>query len=162
MSLFSLKSKVALITGSSKGIGQAIATRMAEQGASVVISSRSQDACDQVAADINTQGGTAIAIACNINYKEELQELVSKTEEQLGRIDILVCNAAINPYFGPSQDISDAAFDKVMHSNIGSVHRLCQMVIPAMAEAGGGAVITPGTFLQSQSSPYFQRLIFLR
>ena len=141
MSLFNLKSKVALITGSSKGIGQAIATRMAEQGASVVISSRSQDACDQVAADINTQGGTAIAIVCNINYKEQLQELVSKTEEQLGRIDILVCNAAINPYFGPSQDISDAAFDKVMHSNIGSVHRLCQMVIPAMAEAGGGTVI---------------------
>lgn len=141
MSLFGLKSKVALITGSSKGIGQAIATRMAEQGASVVISSRNQDACDQVAAGINAQGGTAIAIACNINYKEQLAELVSKTEAQLGRVDILVCNAAINPYFGPSQDISDAAFDKVMHSNIGSVHRLCQMVIPAMAEAGGGAVI---------------------
>ncbi|MCH8174939.1 MAG: SDR family NAD(P)-dependent oxidoreductase, partial [Proteobacteria bacterium] len=117
MSLFNLKSKVALITGSSKGIGQAIATRMVEQGASVVISSRSQEDCDQVAAGINAQGGTAIAIACNINYKEQLQELVSKTEEQLGRVDILVCNAAINPYFGPSQYISDAAFDKVMHSN---------------------------------------------
>ena len=141
MSLFDLKDKVAVITGSTKGIGKAIALRMAEQNAKVVISSRNQDACDEVAGEIREQGGEAIAIACNINYKEQMQELVTKTEEQLGNIDILVCNAAINPFFGPSQEIPDTAFDKIMHANIGSVHRLCQLIIPGMAEAGGGAVI---------------------
>ena len=141
MSLFDLTGKVALITGSTKGIGQAIATRMAEHGAKVVISSRNQDACDKVAAGIRNAGHTAIAIACNINYKEQLQQLVNKTVEQLGPVDILVCNAALNPYFGPSQQIPDESFDKVMHANIGSVHRLCQLVIPGIAGKGGGAVI---------------------
>lgn len=141
MSLFSLENKVVLITGSTKGIGKAIAFRMAEQGAKVVISSRNQDACDEVAAEIKAAGNEAIAIACNINHKEQLQDLVAKTEAQLGTVDVLVCNAALNPYFGKSQDIPDEAFDKVMHANIGSVHRLCQLAIPGMAESGGGAVI---------------------
>lgn len=141
MNLFDLTGKVALITGSTKGIGLAIATRLAEHGARVVISSRNQDACDSVAADLGKAGHEAVAIACNINYKEQLQALVSKTEATLGSIDILVCNAALNPYFGPSQDIPDASFDKVMHANIGSVHRLCQLVIPGMAAKGDGAVI---------------------
>ena len=141
MSLFSLEGKVALITGSTKGIGKAIAHRMAEQGAKVVISSRNQELCDEVAAAINESGGSAIPIACNINYKEQLENLVRQTEQKLGKINVLVCNAAINPYFGPSQDIPDSVFDKVMHANIGSVHRLCQLVIPSMAGNGGGAVI---------------------
>jgi NAD(P)-dependent dehydrogenase (short-subunit alcohol dehydrogenase family) len=141
MSLFSLEGKVALITGSTKGIGKAIAHRMVEQGAKVVISSRNQELCDEVAAKINESGGSALPIACNINYKEQLENLVRQTEQKLGEINVLVCNAAINPYFGPSQDISDSAFDKVMHANIGSVHRLCQLVIPSMAGNGGGAVI---------------------
>lgn len=140
MSLFNLEGRVALITGSTKGIGKAIAVRMAEQGAKVVISSRNQELCDEVAAEIREQGGEAIAIACNINYKEQLENLVSKTQEAFGTIDTLVCNAALNPYFGTSQDIPDEAFDKVMNANIGSVHRLCQLVIPGMAEAGGGSV----------------------
>jgi NAD(P)-dependent dehydrogenase (short-subunit alcohol dehydrogenase family) len=141
MSLFDLSGKVALITGSTKGIGKAIAEQMASHGAKVVVSSRNQDACDEVAAGINDSGGTAIAVACNINYKEQLENLVAETRSQLGPIDILVCNAALNPYYGPIQDIPDAAFDKVMHANIGSVHRLCQLAIPEMAENGGGAVI---------------------
>ena len=141
MSLFSLKGKVAIITGSTKGIGKAIASRMAEHGAKVVISSRNQDACDEVAASIVAQGGEAIAIACNINHKDQLKALVEKTQQQLGTVNILVCNAALNPYFGPSQDIPDESFDKVMHANIGSVHRLCQLTLPGMAETGGGAVI---------------------
>jgi NAD(P)-dependent dehydrogenase (short-subunit alcohol dehydrogenase family) len=141
MNLFSLKNKVAIITGSTKGIGKAIACRMAEQGAKVVISSRNQGACDEVAAEVRGQGGEAIAIACNINHQEQLQNLIEQTKQQFGSVDILVCNAALNPYFGPSQDIPDAAFDKVMHANIGSVHRLCQLVLPDMAKAGGGAVI---------------------
>jgi len=141
MSLFSLEDKVVLITGSTKGIGKAIAMRMAEQGAKVVISSRNQDACDEVAGEIKAAGYQAIAIACNINYKEQLQALVEKTEAQLGKINVLVCNAALNPYFGKSQDIPDEAFDKVMRANIGSVHKLCQLAMPGMAETGGGAVI---------------------
>jgi NAD(P)-dependent dehydrogenase (short-subunit alcohol dehydrogenase family) len=141
MSLFSLNDRVALITGSTKGIGKAIAVRMAEQGAKVVISSRNQDACDEVAKEIKDAGGEALAVACNINYVEQLTNLVEQTKKHYGKIDTLVCNAALNPYFGPSQDIPDEAFDKVMHANIGSVHRLCQLVIPGMAEAGGGTVI---------------------
>lgn len=141
MNLFDLTGKVALITGSTKGIGKAIAQHMAGHGARVVISSRNQDACDEVAAGIRAGGAEAEAIACNINYKEQLQNLVEKTQASLGPIDILVCNAALNPYYGPIQDIPDVAFDKVMHANIGSVHRLCQLVIPQMAARGGGAVI---------------------
>src|SRR3989338_9015502 len=141
VSLFNLTGKVALITGSTKGIGLAIARRMAQAGARVVISSRNQDICDEVAASINAEGGVAVAIACNINYKEQLRQLVDKTVEQLGAIDILVCNAALNPHYGSSQNIPDEAFDKIMNANIGSAHRLCQMVLPAMAEKRGGAVI---------------------
>ena len=141
MSLFDLKDKVALITGSTKGIGLAIAQQMAAHGAKVVISSRNQDACDEVAAQLDASGAVALPIACNIKYKEQLQQLVDATQKQLGPIDILVCNAALNPYYGPSQDIPDSAFDKIMNANIGSAHRLCQMVIPSMAKRGGGAVI---------------------
>ena len=141
MSLFSLDDKVALITGSTKGIGKAIALRMAEHGARVVISSRTQSDCDEVAAQIKQSGGKAIALACNINYPEQLKVLVDKTVQEWGKLDVLVCNAALNPYFGPSQDISDEAFDRVMHANIGSVHRLCQLAIPGMADRGEGVVV---------------------
>lgn len=141
MGLFDLTGKVALITGSTKGIGKAIAKQMAAAGASVVVSSRNQDACDEVAADIQAAGGKAFAKACNINYKEQLQALVDSTIAHYGQIDILVVNAALNPFYGKSQDIPDEAFDKIMSSNIGSAHRLCQMVLPGMAENGGGAAI---------------------
>lgn len=141
MNLFDLTGKVALITGSTKGIGLAIASRMAQAGARVVISSRNQDACDEVASAINADGGEAVAIACNINYKEQLRLLVEKTSAHFGGIDILVCNAALNPYYGASQDIPDDAFDKIMNANIGSAHRLCQLTLPGMAARGGGAVI---------------------
>lgn len=141
MSLFDLSGKVALITGSTKGIGLSIAQEMARAGAKVVISSRTQEACEKVAEDIRKEGGDAVAIPCNINYKEQLQELVDKSVAHFGKIDILVCNAALNPYYGPSQNISDEAFQKIMDTNIGQVHRLCQMVIPSMAERGDGVVI---------------------
>ncbi|MGB4247041.1 MAG: SDR family oxidoreductase [Pseudohongiellaceae bacterium] len=153
MSLFNLTGKVALITGSTKGIGLAIARRMAQAGARVVISSRNQDICDEVAASINAEGGVAVAIACNINYKEQLRQLVDKTVEQLGAIDILVCNAALNPHYGSSQNIPDEAFDKIMNANIGSAHRLCQMVLPAMAEKGGGAVIIVSSIAGLKGTP---------
>lgn len=141
MSLFNVAGKVVLVTGSTRGIGLAIASRMAEAGARVVISSRSQEDCDRVAAMINAGAGTALPIACNINDTTQLRQLVTSAVAQLGRIDVLVCNAAVNPHFGTSQDISDEAFDKILSANIGSVHRLCQLVLPGMAAAGGGSVI---------------------
>ncbi|HRO60497.1 MAG TPA: glucose 1-dehydrogenase [Burkholderiaceae bacterium] len=139
--LFDLTGKVALITGASRGIGRAIAERMAEHGAKVVISSRKLDACEQVASGIRERGGEAIAVACNIGRKEELKALVDATNDQWGRIDVLVCNAAVNPYFGPSVDMPDEAFDRVMNSNVRSNFWLCNMVVPAMAERGDGTVI---------------------
>lgn len=141
MSLFDLSGKIALITGSTKGIGLAIAQEMAKAGAKVVISSRKEEACEKVAEQIRGDGGEAVAIPCNINYKDQLQNLVDQTVSHFGQIDVLVCNAALNPHYGPSQEIPDDAFQKIMDTNIGQVHRLCQMVIPQMAERGDGSVI---------------------
>jgi NAD(P)-dependent dehydrogenase (short-subunit alcohol dehydrogenase family) len=145
MSLFDLTGKVALITGSTKGIGEAIAERMAEHGAKVVISSRKADACERVAKDINAKYGkgqeVAVPIPCNINYKEQLEALVAATRKKFGRIDILVCNAALNPYFGPSKGIPDEAFDKILGANIRSNHWLSHMVLPEMVDRKDGVVI---------------------
>jgi NAD(P)-dependent dehydrogenase (short-subunit alcohol dehydrogenase family) len=139
--LFDLSGRVALITGSSRGIGRAIAERMAEAGAKVVVSSRKLDACEEVVAAIRKAGGDATAIACNISTKEELQALVARTRETYGKIDVLVCNAAVNPHFGVTQEIPDSAFQKVLDCNIRSNHWLCQMVVPEMAERRDGVVI---------------------
>lgn len=139
--LFDLTGKVALVTGSSRGIGRSIAEAMAAFGARVVVSSRKPQACEEVRDAIAAKGGQAIVVPCNIGNKEELQRLVDETKKAYGVIDVLVCNAAVNPHFGPSQDIPDSAFDKVMASNIRSNHWLCQMTIPSMAERGGGSVI---------------------
>ncbi len=139
--LFDLTGKVALITGSSRGIGRAIAEAMAAFGARVVVSSRKREACEEVKVGILERGGQAMVVPCNIGNKEDLKNLVDETNRAWGRIDVLVCNAAVNPHFGPSQEIPDSAFDKVMGSNIRSNHWLCQMTIPAMADAGGGSVV---------------------
>jgi len=141
MELFDIRDKVALITGSSRGIGKAIAVRMAECGAKVVVSSRKQDACEKVVDEIRAAGGDAIALDCNIGDKSQLQSLVNRTIETYGRIDILVCNAAVNPHYGRNQDIPDDAFEKILDCNVRSNHWLCQMTIPSMAERGGGAVV---------------------
>ena len=141
-SLFDLTGKTAIITGSTKGIGRAIAYRMAQHGAHVVVSSRKADACDDVTSEINAAfPGSAIAIPCNIGYKDQLQVLVDRTHDAYGQIDILVCNAAINPYAGPMADCPDEAFDKIMGSNIRSNHWLCSMVLPEMKERQDGSVI---------------------
>ena len=139
--LFSLHGQVAVVTGASKGIGRAIAEAMAAAGAKVVISSRKGDACEEVAGAINEAGGEALALACNIAHKSDLQGLVDGTREHWGRIDTLVCNAAVNPYFGPLAEVPDEAYDKTMNANLRSNLWLCNMVIPGMAARGGGAVI---------------------
>lgn len=138
---FGMTGKAALITGSSRGIGRAIAEAFAEAGASVVVSSRKQDACDQVARGIRARGAEAVAIACNISDREAIDTLVTSAAERLGPIDILVGNAATNPYYGPLLGIEDRAWDKVMGTNVRSNLWLCNRVIPGMAERGEGAVI---------------------
>ncbi len=139
--MFDLNGKVALITGSSRGIGRSIAEVYARHGAKVVISSRKPEPCENVAEAIRADGGEAIAVPCHIGRREELQALVDKTLETWGRIDILVCNAATNPVYGPMSEISEEAFDKVMATNVKSTWQLCNMVIPQMAERKDGSVM---------------------
>lgn len=140
---FDLTGKTAVITGSSRGIGRSIAQLMASLGANVVVSSRKAPACEEVVEGINKDCGreAAVSIPCNISSKEELQALVDKSREKFGQIDILICNAAINPFYGSSLDISDEAFDKIMGSNVRSNHWLCSMVIPEMVQRKDGSVI---------------------
>jgi NAD(P)-dependent dehydrogenase (short-subunit alcohol dehydrogenase family) len=138
---FDLTGQVAVITGSSRGIGRAAAEAMAALGAKVVISSRKADACEAAAEAIRKAGGEALVIPCNISRKAEIEGLIDGTLKHWGRIDTLVCNAAVNPYFGPLGGISDEAFDKIMSSNIKSNLWLCNRAIPAMAERGGGSVV---------------------
>jgi NAD(P)-dependent dehydrogenase (short-subunit alcohol dehydrogenase family) len=152
-SLFDLSGKVAIVTGSSRGIGRAIALRLAQHGAKVVISSRTLEACEEVADEITTTGGTAFAQACNISSKAELQALVATTLERWDAIDVLVCNAAVNPHFGPSIDIEDEVFDKIMESNVRSNFWLCNMVLPQMAERGGGSIILISSVAGMHGSP---------
>lgn len=139
--LFDLSGRVALVTGSSRGIGRAIAHQMAARGAKVVVSSRKQEACDAVVAEIREAGGEATAIACHIGKKEQLQALVDGATEAFGGIDILVCNAATNPVYGATAEMTDEAWDKILETNVRGTFWLCNMVLPGMAEAGGGSVI---------------------
>jgi NAD(P)-dependent dehydrogenase (short-subunit alcohol dehydrogenase family) len=138
---FHLTGKVAVITGSSRGIGKSIAETMAKLGAKVVISSRKVEACEEVAKAIRSAGGEAIAIACNVSRKPEVEALVAGTVKQWGQVDILVCNAAVNPAYGPISQLTDEAFDKIMGANVKSNIWLCNLTIPGMAQRGGGAVV---------------------
>ena len=140
---FDLTGKIAIVTGSSRGIGKAIAEALATQGAKVVISSRKQDACDTVAAAINAEhgAGTAIAIAASISDKTALQALVDRSRAELGPIDILVCNAASNPYYGPMSGISDDQFRKILDNNVIANHWLINMVAPEMLARENGSII---------------------
>jgi NAD(P)-dependent dehydrogenase (short-subunit alcohol dehydrogenase family) len=139
--LFDLHGKVALVTGSTKGIGKAIAEALAAHGAKVVISSRKADSCEKVAAGIREAGGEAIPIPCNVSDRAQLENLVAKTREAYGKIDIAVANAGVNPFYGSALDIPDSAFQKVVDVNIASVLALCKMVIPEMRERKDGAII---------------------
>ncbi|HSW23750.1 MAG TPA: SDR family NAD(P)-dependent oxidoreductase, partial [Burkholderiaceae bacterium] len=143
MSLFSLDGKVAVITGSSRGIGKAIAERLAEHGAQVVISSRKAEPCNEVAAAINAKhgAGRAISIPANISKKDDLKNLVDSTTRQLGRIDVLVCNAASNPYYGPQAGIEDEQFRKILDNNVIANHWLINFTVPQMIERRDGSII---------------------
>ena len=155
MNLFDLKDKVAVITGSSRGIGKAIALRFAEHGAKVVISSRKREACDEVVAEITaTYGaGRAIAIPANISSKPDLERLVAETRQQWGRIDVLVCNAASNPYYGPQAGIADEQFRKILDNNIIANHWLISLTAPEMTARREGSIIIVSSIGGLRGSP---------
>jgi NAD(P)-dependent dehydrogenase (short-subunit alcohol dehydrogenase family) len=155
MNLFSLAGTVAIVTGSSRGIGKAIAERLAEHGAKVAISSRKLEPCQQVADALNAKhgAGTAIAVAANISSKDALQQLVDQTVQQLGPVDVLVCNAASNPYYGPMAGISDEQFRKVLDNNIVSNHWLISMVAPGMMQRRNGSIVIVSSIGGLRGSP---------
>jgi NAD(P)-dependent dehydrogenase (short-subunit alcohol dehydrogenase family) len=153
--LFDLSGQVAIITGSSRGIGRAIAERMAEHGARVVISSRKLQACEEVVQAINAKhgAGRAVAIAANISSKDDLSQLVQQTQQQLGSVDVLVCNAASNPYYGPQAGITDEQFRKILDNNIVANHWLIGMVAPQMIERKSGSIIIVSSIGGLRGSP---------
>ena len=139
--LFDLTGKVALLTGASKGMGLAMATALAEHGATVVIYARKQDQLDEAAEGINALGkGKAYGVSCNVGYKEQLQALVDKTHELAGPIDAVIGNAGVNPYYGKTSEIPDDAYQKTMNANVLSNLWLAQMVAPDMVEKGSGSM----------------------
>ena len=155
MSLFDLTGKIAVITGSTKGIGKAIAERMAQAGARVVISSRKAERCTEVAAAINAKfgAGRAVAIPANISSKDELKHLVAATNAHFGQIDVLVCNAASNPYYGPLAGIADDQFRKILENNVIANHWLISFVAPQMIERKDGAIIIVSSIGGLRGSP---------
>ena len=139
--LFDLSGQVAVVTGSSKGIGRVIAEALAEAGAKVVVSSRREESCAPVAEAINAAGGEAVAIPCHMSKAEQIDTLVDGAMSKWGRIDVLVCNAAVNPHFGPMATVTEEAYDKVLNTNVKHNLWLCNRVLPQMAERRDGAVI---------------------
>lgn len=141
--LFDLTGRVALLTGASKGMGLAMATGLAQHGATVVISSRKQDQLDAAAEGINDAVGAARAhgVACNVGYKDQLEALVAQTRERAGPIDIVVGNAGVNPYYGPTSEIPDDAYEKTMKANVQSNLWLARMAAPDMVEKGAGSMM---------------------
>ncbi|MBR9653278.1 SDR family NAD(P)-dependent oxidoreductase [Thalassovita aquimarina] len=141
MSLFDLTGKVALLTGASKGMGLAMATALADHGATVVISARKQDQLDAAAEKINARGkGRAHGVSCNVGYQDQLQALVDKTHELAGPIDVVIGNAGVNPYFGKTSEIPDDAYEKTMNVNVQSNLWLARMVAPDMVAKGAGSM----------------------
>ena len=143
--LFDLKGKVALITGATRGIGKSVAEELARAGAKIAVCSRKTEACEQAKAEFESQGFEVLARACNVSRKEELQALVEATAARWGGVDIVVANAATNPYYGPLTGIGDEAFDKIFATNLKSVLWLAGMTLPGMATRGGGSFILVGS-----------------
>ncbi|PXX27267.1 SDR family NAD(P)-dependent oxidoreductase [Arenibacter sp. ARW7G5Y1] len=138
---FDLRNKVAIVTGASKGIGASIARGLAEYGAKVVISSRSQEAVDEVANNMNAEGFDTLGIACHVGDETQLKELVEETVNAYGGVDILVNNAATNPFYGPLDTMENALFDKIMDINAKAPFLLANLCYPIMKKNGGGSII---------------------
>jgi NAD(P)-dependent dehydrogenase (short-subunit alcohol dehydrogenase family) len=144
-SLFDLSGKVALVTGSTRGIGKSIAEELARAGAKVCISSRKAEACEETRAELEQKGFEVMAKPCNVSRKEELQALVDATLAKWGQLDIAVANAATNPYYGPLTGLPDDAFDKIFANNVKSSLWLAAMTLPGMAQRGKGSFIVVGS-----------------
>ena len=144
-SIFDLKGRVALVTGSTRGIGKSIAEELGRAGARVAVSSRKADACEQTRRDLEKEGIEVLAMPCNVSRKEELQALVDATRAKWGGIDIVVANAASNPYYGPLTGLPDEAFDKIFANNVKSTLWLAAMTLPGMAERGAGSFTVVGS-----------------
>jgi NAD(P)-dependent dehydrogenase (short-subunit alcohol dehydrogenase family) len=155
VNLFDLTDKVVIVTGSTRGIGRAMLDALAEHGAKVVVSSRKQDACDEVAAELHAQfgAGRALAVAANLSDKAALQNLVDETRRAFGRIDVLICNAASNPYYGPLGGIADDQFRKILDNNILANHWLIQMVAPEMRARKDGSIVLVSSIGGLRGSP---------
>jgi NAD(P)-dependent dehydrogenase (short-subunit alcohol dehydrogenase family) len=151
--LFDLTGKVAVVTGSSKGIGKSIAMHLALSGAKVVVSSRKAPACEEAAAEIRAAGGHAIVIPCNISDKAQVERLIAETKKQLGPVDVMVCNAASNPYYGPNEKLPDDTFMKVMHNNILSNMWLVNLCLPDMRAKKDGSIIIVSSIGGVRGSP---------
>src|ERR1700749_5152533 len=164
MSLFDMSGKVAVITGSSRGIGRAIAERRAEHAAKVVISSRKQAACDEVAKAINDKAGkqVALAVAANISTKDDLKHLVEETNRVFGLVDTLVCNAASHSYYGPQAGISDDQFRKILDNNIVANHWLISLVVPQMIERKDGSITIISSIGGVKGSTLLRRHLILK
>src|SRR2546422_3133995 len=144
-SLFDLNGKVALVTGATRGIGKSIAEELARAGGRIALCSRKAEACEEVRREFESKGFEVLARSCNVSHREDLQALIDDTVRRWGRIDIVVANAAINPYYGPLTGIPDEAFDKILAANVKSVLWLAGMTLPGMAERGGGSFIVVGS-----------------
>ena len=162
MNPFDMSDRIAIITGSSRGLGKASAVAMAAQGAKVVISGRNEDQCRETAAQINANPGSAtggaIAVPCNISRKEELRKLVDTAVDAFGKVDVVMCNAAIHPWMGSVTQIPDETFEKFLRANVQSTVWLSQMTVPKMAERGWGRFIAvsslSGMFGDSSTQAY--------
>lgn len=138
---FSLKGKIALINGGSRGIGEAIAKGFAQHGATVILSSRKQEGVDAVAKSINDAGGKAVGIACHAAKSDQVDALFSRIKADFGRLDVLVNNAATNPYFGPFIQASEEAYDKTFEVNCKGYFLMAQRAAQMMVEQNGGSII---------------------
>lgn len=141
MTTFDLSGKVAIVTGASRGIGEAIAQHFAQAGAKVVVCARKLESLQTVADSINQAGGTALAMACHTGKPEQVQAVVAQTLAQWGRIDIVVNNAATNPHFGPLLNSDAAQWDKTYEVNVKGYFWLIQAAAEAMQTQGGGSII---------------------
>lgn len=150
---FDLTGRTAIVTGASKGIGRSIAEHLAAFGARVVVSSRKLEPCQQVAQGIRDNGGEATAISCNVSRKEEVAAVVAQTHEVYGPVDVMVCNAAVNPYYGPLPEITDEAWHKIMDSNVLSALWFGQQVLPDMIGQGGGSFIVTSSIGSLKGTP---------
>jgi dehydrogenase/reductase SDR family member 4 len=150
---FDLSGRTAIVTGASKGIGRSIVEHLARFGARVVVSSRKLGPCEEVAQAIRSEGGQAAAIACNVSHREQVAALVARTRETWGPVDIVVCNAAANPYYGPLPEIAESAWHKIMDTNVLSALWFGQEVLPDMIAQGGGAFIVVSSVGSLKGNP---------